>query len=97
MLRRSHAFALSALVLLAACAEQGAFTQADLDRQAALTRCRAQAEAARPVWNAKQLLSRPGQPRPLSVEYQNEINRRAADCLAGTGTAPLRGRALDVD
>jgi len=94
MLSMSHVFAVGGFVLLTGCAEQSAFTQADLDRQSAVTRCTAQAEAARPVWNSKQLMSRPGQPRPLSVEWRSEVNRRIAECLAGT--SPLRGRALDL-
>ena len=87
-------FAAGALVLLTACAEESAFTQADLDRQAALTRCSAQANALRPVWNNRQLLSRPGQPRPLSLDYRDAINRRMAECLANARL--LHGRALDV-
>ena len=90
----SYAFAVGALVLLTSCAEQSAFTQADLDRQAARTRCAAQANALRPVWNNRQLLSRPGQPRPLSQDYRDEINRRYAQCMANAGL--LNGRALDV-
>lgn len=86
--------ALGALVLLAACADQSAFTQADRDRRAALTRCSTQAQAARPVWNAKQLHSLPGQPRPMSPEWSNEYNRRVADCLSGP--SDVSGRALDT-
>ncbi|MGE5147417.1 MAG: hypothetical protein ACM3N5_11755 [Candidatus Eiseniibacteriota bacterium] len=94
MLPLRYAFAAGALVLLASCAAPSAFTQADLDRQAAINRCSAQANALRPVWNNRQLLSRPGQPRPLSLEYRNEINRRYAACMAASGNA--QGRALDV-
>jgi hypothetical protein len=94
MIQPSCVFVLGALVALTACAEQSAFTEADLERQRVVTRCTAQAEAARPVWNARQLMSRPGQPRPLSVEWRNEVNRRVAECLAAS--SPLRGRALDL-
>ena len=86
--------ALGVLVPLAACAEHSAFSQADLDRQAALTRCSAQSSVGRPVWNARQLYSRPGQPRPMSFEWHNEVNRRMAECLADAGY--LHGRALDL-
>lgn len=94
MLPLRYIFATGALLLLASCAEQTEFTQADLDRQAALTRCSAEANATRPVWNNRQLMSRPGQPRPLSLDYNNAVNRRKAECLAGPSA--LRGRALDV-
>jgi hypothetical protein len=93
----SRVIALGALALLVGCAEQSAFTQADRERRAAVTRCSAEASARRPIWNSKQLLSRPGEPRPLSVEYQSDINRRTAECLnAMPAETPLRGRALDV-
>jgi len=86
--------AVGLLVLLSACAERSEFTQADLDRQAALTRCSAQADAQRPLWNARQLHSLPGQPRPLSLDWRNEVNRKIAECLANRRL--LHGRALDV-
>jgi len=85
-----------ALALLAACAEERAFTEADLARAADRTRCAAQADAARPIWNSRQLHSLPGQPRPMSFDYWNEVNRRTADCLAESSSSPLRGRALDA-
>ncbi|HEX7006683.1 MAG TPA: hypothetical protein VF274_06070 [Alphaproteobacteria bacterium] len=89
--------AAGALVLLSACADERGFTQADLDRAADRTRCAAQADAARPIWNSRQLHSLPGQPRPMSLDYWNAVNRRAADCLAESSSSPpLRGRALDV-
>jgi hypothetical protein len=96
MVRLSHLPFIAALIALTACADSGVklpqLSQADLDKQAALTACTSAANAVnRPVVHGDvQLYSRPGQPYFPGPDWQTSRTRSIDSCMASKGYSEFK-------
>jgi hypothetical protein len=92
MIRWLHIPAIGALLLLGACADSGIgqtqLGQADRDRQAALTACKAYTFAQRPLANGDQSFRLAGEPRGRGIYRYEGPDRQLSDCMAAKSKQP---------
>jgi hypothetical protein len=86
MTRWLHYPAIGALLLLGACAESGVgqtqLSQADVDKQAALTACKSYTFDQRRLANGDEPFRLAGEPRGRSIYWYEGPDRQISDCVA---------------
>jgi len=94
MIRWLHYPAIGALLLLGACADnsigQTPLSQADVDKQAALTACKAYTFDQRPLANGDESFRLAGEPRGRNIYWYEGPDRQLSDCMTAKTTQPTR-------